>query len=92
MSISCPTLDNIAKLSSDLSVYSESDIIECRKINHAKYAKNKRLSNAIGKMISFAEISGNDLLFLTLTFNDDSLSLQDNVRRKYVAQKVLPIT
>lgn len=85
--IDCPTLKNIAKLGQDLDNMLESDIIECRRINHAKWTKNKRLNDKLCKMINFAQVSGNDVLFLTLTFNDDSLqNLNAQVRRKYVAK------
>lgn len=84
--INCPTIKNIAKLNEKLSEVSESDIKECERINHAKWTKNKRLSDKLSKMITFAQISHNDLLFLTLTFNNESLQkLSANVRRKYVA-------
>lgn len=85
--INCNTVENIVKLNEQLKDVPASDIIECQRINDAKYHKNKRLKDKLGKMITFAQISQNDLLFLTLTFNNESLqNLTAQVRRKYVAQ------
>lgn len=68
------------------SMYSErpKDWIECKKINHAEFARSVRLYHRIEDYISSSEGGS---LFLTLTFSDETLAKTSaKTRRTYVCR------
>lgn len=59
---------------------------ECIKINHATYSRTKRLKDRIESML----LSG-DCLFLTLTFNDSTLSSTSAKERRVAVTRFLKL-
>lgn len=64
----------------DMTNCNNSDWIECHKINHASYNRTNRLRRRINEYLSLG-----NCLFLTLTFNEETMNnTNSETRKKYV--------
>lgn len=73
------TFEQAYQINSNLMDWGDRDYVDCLKIIHAD---NARFNRMFGRLKMFMD-SGT-CLFLTLTFTDDALKIQEDTRRTYV--------